>query len=86
MENRRSVNLVNQEKHKRGLIFINQLENEKDIDKKIKLLVDMMTYYDKNNAENFANFCINIYQDRAIHSRDCKLQDKIKELQSIMDN
>lgn len=79
-----SIDIVKLEKQKRALMFIDNLDSQVNLDDKVKLLIDMMTQYDKINAKNFAEFCMDIYQDRAIHSRDCKLIDKIKELDLII--
>lgn len=77
------IDIKKMEQNKTALIFIDKIEREKDIDKKIKLFINMMTYYDAVNAENFQLFCIDLITDSSIYSRDCKLRDKIQELETI---
>lgn len=81
-----SLNLIEMEKQKRAYYFIYNLENIESKDEKIKLFVDMMTYYDGVNANNFQLFCMDILTDSSIDSRDCKLKDKIIELENIKNN
>lgn len=81
-----NLNLIEMEKQKRAYYFISNLENIESKVEKIKLLVDMMTYYDRVNANNFQFFCMDILADRSMHSRKCKLKDKIVELENIKNN
>lgn len=78
-----AINIKKMEQNRNALIFIDKIEKENDIDKKIKLFIDMMTYYDGINARNFQLFCMDLITDSSIYSRDCKLRDKIIELDSI---
>ena len=80
---RRSVEYIRMEKERRALTFINSIEQEQDKDKKIKLFVAMMTYYDATNALNLQLFCMDLLQDKSIYSRDSKLENKIIELEDI---
>lgn len=79
-------NLINTDKQKRALMLIDKLEREKDVSKKVKLIVGMMTYYDETNAHDFQLFCMDILTDSSIYGRDCKLRDKIIELENIKKN
>ena len=81
--NNSSVNIKAMEKTKRALSFIDAIEREKDIDKKVKIFVNMMTYYDVINANDFQQFCMEVLVDTSIHSRDTKLRNKIFELENI---
>ena len=81
--NRTAINLIRLEKERRALVFIKSIGQEQDNEKKIKLFVDMMTYYDSVNAHNFQLFCMDIVNDCSIHSRNEKLIQKIKELEEI---
>lgn len=81
-----SLNLIEMEKQKRALHFVSALENTENKDEKIKLFIDMMTYYNCINAHNFQLFCMNILTDSSVYSRDCKLRDKIIELENIKKN
>ena len=81
--NRTDINLIRMGKERRALAFINSIGQEQDNEKKIKLFVDMMTYYDSVNAHNFQLFCMDIVHDCSIHSRNEKLIQKIKELEEI---
>lgn len=78
-----SLNLIEMEKQKRALMLIDKFEREKDMSEKVKLLVGMMTYYDETNARDFQLFCMDILIDSSTYSRDCKLRDKIIELENI---
>ena len=49
-----SLNLIEMEKQKRALRFISALEDTENKDEKIKLFVDMMTYYDGNNCSQLS--------------------------------
>lgn len=81
-----NLNLIEMEKQRRALYFISNLENMESKDEKIKLFVDMMTYYDETNARDFQLFCMDILIDSSTYSRDCKLKDKIIELENIKNN
>lgn len=81
-----NLNLIEMEKQRRALYFISNLENMESKDEKIKLFVDMMTYYDSTKAHDFQLFCMDILTDRFMDSRDCKLKDKIIELENIKNN
>ena len=83
--NRTALDYIRIEKEKRALAFINSIEQEQDKDKKVKLFIDMMTYYDSVNARDFQLFCVDIYHDRIEWSREFKLIQKIKELEEIME-
>lgn len=84
MQSTQSINLFEVKKRERAMIFFSRFKEAHNEEEKINILVDMMTYYDKNNAQKFQQFCMNIYKDRAIYSRDCKLIDKIQELELII--
>ena len=81
--NRTNIDYIKMEKKRRALTFINSIEQEQDKDKKVKLFVDMMTYYDSVNARDFQLFCMDIINDCSIRSKDEKLIQKIKELEEI---
>lgn len=85
MINNSSINIIAFEKTKRAEIFLDRLNSHRNKNDKIQALVDMMTYYDKINANNFQGFCIDLLNDKGLYSRDCKLTEKIKELQDIKD-
>ena len=68
---------------KNALILIDKIGKEEDKDKKVQLFVNMMTYYDGVNANNFQLFCLDLLHDESIHSRDSKLKNKIIELENI---
>lgn len=81
-----TLNLIEMEKQKRALMLIGKFKREKDMSEKVKLLVDMMTYYDVTNVRDFQLFCMDILIDSSTYSRDCKLKDKIIELENIKNN
>ena len=81
--NNSSINIKAMEQTKRALSFIDRIEREKDIDKKVKIFGNMMTYYDAINANNFQQFCMELLVDTSIYSRDNKLRNKIIELEDI---
>lgn len=80
--NNSSINIKAMEQTKSALSFIDIIEREKDIDKKVKIFGNMMTYY-AINANNFQQFCMELLVDTSIYSRDNKLRNKIIELEDI---
>ena len=81
--NKQAVDIKKMKQIKNALILIDKIEKEEDKDKKVQLLVSMMTYYDSVNANNFQFFCLDLLQDKSIWSRDSKLENKIIELEDI---
>ena len=80
---KQAVDIKKMKQIKNALILIDKIEKEEDKDKKVQLLVSMMTYYDSVNANNFQFFCLDLLQDKSIWSRDSKLENKIIELEDI---
>ena len=80
---RQSVDVKKMKQIESALIFIDKIEREEDKDKKVQLFVNMMTYYDGVNANNFQLFCLDLLQDRSRYSIDSKLKNKIIELEDI---
>ena len=81
--NKQAVDIKKMKQIRNALILIDKIEKEENKDKKVQLLVSMMTYYDSVNASNFQFFCMDLLQDRSIYSRDSKLENKIIELEDI---
>ena len=81
--NRQAVDIKKMKQIESALIFIDKIEKEEDKDKKVQLFVNMMTYYDGVNANNFQFFCMDLLQDNSMYSRDAKLKNKIIELEDI---
>ena len=81
--NKQAVDIKKMKQIESALIFIDKIEKEEDKDKKVQLFVNMMTYYDGVNANNFQLFCLDLLQDKSIYSRDSKLKNKIIELEDI---
>lgn len=84
--NRTSIDGKKMAQIENALIFIDRIENTSDKDKKIKLFVNMMTYYDNLNARDLQFFLMDILTDKSRHSINCKLENKIKELQNVIDS
>ena len=81
--NRQAVDIKKVKQIESALRFIDSIEKEEDKYKKVQLFVNMMTYYDEVNANNFQLFCLDLLQDRSRYSIDSKLKNKIIELEDI---